>query len=43
MLHKKRRKKNVKKKKEKKEYETLGMCGMKKCIFIQKEKIEVNH
>jgi hypothetical protein len=30
-------------KKREKEYETLGMCGMKKCMFIRKETIEVNH
>ena len=32
------------KEREKKEYETLGMCEMKKMhIYIKKEKIEVNH
>ena len=37
-------KKKNDKRKRKKEYETLGMCEMKKMhIYMKKEKIEVNH
>ena len=39
MLHKKKAKeKKMIKEREKKEYETLGMCEMKKCIFILKKR-----